>query len=440
MFPVMRSVQFRLTPVLRFCLSMAGPWPLAAATWHVDPKGNDKTGTGAAELPWKSIQKAIDECGPGDAVLLHAGTYAQRVNISVSGERGRPVTLMGEEGAVLSGKGMPAGEHVVEVNGQSHVRIMGLEIRETVTTQGGCGIYVDGAGDGIEIRNCWLHHLKGKEAGAIGIYGTVAETALTNVVIEGCRIEHCEPARSEALVLNGNIDGFRVVDNVVSDVNNIGIDFIGGERDVMPDTTKVARNGVCSGNRVTRARSNYEDGYAAGIYVDGGRNIVISGNIVTECDLGIEIGAENPGLVTRGITVEDNSIYNNDKAGLVFGGYDRKRGRVSACIFRRNRLWQNTRHKNPQAELWIQEATDNTVEDNRIVTLPGGRMVQAGAGGTVNVLRGNVWWSGAGEETMEWSWGSAEGRSFTAWQKVSGQQAASVWRDPKFANPAAGRF
>lgn len=418
---------------------LLGPLPLAAATWHVDPHGHDTKGTGSAELPWRSIQKALDECGPGDAVLLHAGVYAQRVEFSESGEPGQPVTLMGEEGAVLSGTGMPRGEHVIAISGKSHLRIMGLEIRDTVSAKGGCGIYVDGGGDGIEIKNCYLHHLKGREAGAIGIFGTDPKRPLTNITIEGCRIEHCEPARSEALVLNGNIDGFRVSDNTVSDVNNIGIDFIGGERDVMPDPSKVARNGVCSGNRVTRARSSYEDGYAAGIYVDGGRDIVISGNTVTECDLGIEIGAENAGQVTRGITVEGNVLFKNDKAGLVLGGYDRRRGRVSGCVFRRNILWHNTPHRDAQAELWIQEAADNQIEHNTIVARPGSRMALVVPGGTKNSLTSNTWWS-EGTEPPPWSWGAESGSGFPAWQAATGQEAGSVWKNPRFPDPAQGKF
>ena len=67
----------------------------------------------------------------------------------------------------------------------------------------------------------------------------------------------------------------RVTNNHVHDVNNIGIDFIGGERSICKDIGKVARNGICSGNRVERARSNYGGGFAAGIYVDGARDIKI---------------------------------------------------------------------------------------------------------------------------------------------------------------------
>lgn len=415
------------------------PLPATAATWHVDPKGDDAKGTGSAELPWKNIQKALEECGPGDAVLMHAGVYAQRVEWPESGEPGKPITLMGEEGAVLSGIGMPKGEHVIAIYSQSHVRIMGVEIRDTLTVKSGCAIYFEGGGRGLEIRNCYLHHLKGREAGAIGIFGTDPAVPVSDLIIEGCRIEHCEPARSEALVLNGNVDGFKVTDNTISDINNIGIDFIGGERDIMKDITKVARNGVCSGNRVTRARSTYEDGYAAGIYVDGGRDILISGNTVTECDLGIEIGAENAGQQTKGIIVEDNVLFKNDKAGLVFGGYDRKRGRVTGCTFRRNILWHNTSHKDAQAELWIQEAMDNRIERNTIVPTPGRFMAQVVPGGVKNVLSNNTWWSPPGPEP-EWTWGSDHGTGFPAWQKATGTETGSLWKDPAFPAPAEGKF
>lgn len=413
--------------------------PLAAATLHVDPKGDDLKGAGSAELPWKTVQRALDECGPGDAVLMHAGVYTQRVEFHESGLPGKPLTLMAEPGAVFSGKGMPRGEHVVAVYGQSHIKIIGLEIRDTLTKDGGCAIYAEGGGRGLSIQNCWLHHLKGKEAGAIGIFGTDAKVPLSDIVIEGCRIEHCEPAQSEALVLNGNVDGFKVINNTVSDVNNIGIDFIGGERDVMPDPSKVARNGECSGNRVIRARSSYGDGYAAGIYVDGGRDIVIRGNIVTGCDLGIEVGAENPGQVTRGITVEANVLYLNDKAGLVFGGYDRKRGRVSGCLFQRNILWHNTNHGQAQAELWIQEAFDNRIVGNTIVAGSRGMIVQALSGGVRNTFSANRWF-GPDAGTVPWTWGAKNGTGFMAWQAAAGLTAESKWEDPRFPNPAKGDF
>jgi Right handed beta helix region len=130
----------------------------------------------------------------------------------------------------------------------------------------------------------------------ITVYRTNPDVPLSDIVIDDNTIYDCEPADSETLTLNGNVDSFEVDRNVVHDVNNIGIDFIGGEGISTSPATDAARNGTCRDNVVYRARSSYGGGYAAGIYVDGGRNIVLERNIVHECDEGIEVGAENPGV------------------------------------------------------------------------------------------------------------------------------------------------
>ena len=38
--------------------------------------------------------------------------------------------------------------------------------------------------------------------------------------------------------------------------------------------------------------------------------------------MGIEVGAENKGLVATKMTVRNNYLHHNDKYGLAFGGYD----------------------------------------------------------------------------------------------------------------------
>lgn len=421
-------------------LSAALATLVRADTFHVAPGGSDKTGDGTAEKPWGTVQHACDELSPGDAVILHAGVYPQRVVFNVSGEKGKPVTLMGEPGAVLTGKGAPKGQNIIEIADQSHVRIMGLEIRDTMSTTESHGIHVDGGGDGIEIRQCTLHNLKGKCATAIGIYGTNPKTPLTNIIIDGCTIHDCTPADSEALTLNGNIDGFEVTDNTVRDVNNIGIDFIGGEKDIMKDPKLVARNGVCRGNRVFRARSSYGEGYGAGIYVDGGKDIVIEGNLVSQCDLGIEIGAENPGMVTSGIIVRNNRIWLNSKAGLVFGGYDADRGRVTGCKFQSNVFYKNAGGRGAEAELWIQHATGNEVRGNTFWCAPGSPMAAVVSGATKNTVDANVWFSDAGDGDVSWTWGDNEGSGFAAWRTASGQDKGSVFRKPAFPDPDKGDF
>ncbi|CAF1580417.1 unnamed protein product [Didymodactylos carnosus] len=84
-----------------------------------------------------------------------------------------------------------------------------------------------------------------------------------------------------------------------------------------------ARNGVCANNTVYNVHSLY-DPSAAGIYVDGGRNITIQYNEVWGLDVGIEIGAENKGVVVSQVQVLNNYVHDNDYWGLAFGGYDVK--------------------------------------------------------------------------------------------------------------------
>lgn len=81
------------------------------------------------------------------------------------------------------------------------------------------------------------------------------------------------------------------------------------------------RFGRCANNTVWNIHSSY-DASAAGIYVDGGSNIIIEMNEVYHSDAGIEIGAENPGQIASHMTVQKNYLHHNDKVGLVFGGYN----------------------------------------------------------------------------------------------------------------------
>lgn len=83
------------------------------------------------------------------------------------------------------------------------------------------------------------------------------------------------------------------------------------------------RSGRCANNTVWNIHSVY-DGSAAGIYVDGGSDIIVEMNEVYHSDMGIEIGAENKGQVATKMTVQKNYLHDNSKWGLAFGGYDIK--------------------------------------------------------------------------------------------------------------------
>jgi parallel beta-helix repeat protein len=408
--------------------------------FHVSPSGNDAKGDGSNENPMRTINKALGECSAGDTVMVHKGVYRERVSVEVSGTKSDGwITLMGEEGAVLSGKGLKGGT-LLNIEDQNYVRVLNLAFEDNQHPRESYAILVEGECRGIQIRKCSITRCKGKNAVAIAVHGTSAKNPIADIVIEGNTITECEPAPSEALALNGNVTDFAVTGNTIRNVNNIGIDFIGGEKDVCADTSKVARRGVCRGNVVENARSNYGGGFAAGIYVDGGAEITVEDNTVSGCDLGIEIGAENAGATAKAITVQNNRLHHNHKAGLVFGGYEKNTGRVTGCTFTGNILYHNTPAKDAEAELWIQHAAGNTVKNNTIWAAQGGRIIVALAEGADNTLDENAWFSDDGETEARFQWAGEDGRGFAAYQKMSGKDSGSTFAKPAFPDPDKGDF
>ncbi len=397
-----------------------------------------------------TIQSALNQAQPGDSILVKekATPYYEKINFPSGGNQTNGyITLMAYPGEhpVLDGSNVPNNpasytDDMVYMENISYVRIIGFEIRN-VNTPEGSGIRIYGYGSYIEIRNNEIHEIRGggESGGAMGItvYGADDNQPISHIIIDGNHIHDCDPAWSEALTLNGNVEQFEVTHNIVEDVNNIGIDFIGGEDWL---SSKYARNGRCAWNQVFRANSPYEDGYAAGIYVDGGQDIVIENNVVSQCDLGIEIGAENAGVVTSGIKVRNNIVYKNGKAGLVFGGYDATTGRTKQCSFTGNTCYQNDVLKTGHGELWIQYAEDNEILNNIFYGNEQNVLLYSETGNVNNTLNYNLWYTESGATNAKFVWNSQLYIGFGNYQNATGQDAESIFDNPAFTDAAQGDF
>lgn len=416
---------------------------LVLTSYFVSTSGDDSNDGMSLGESFRTIQKALDEAtSPGDAVYVRGGVYQERIEFRASGNGlDGPISLQpyAAEQPILDGGGGGAGDMIM-IRNRGYIRVTGLEIRNNLDADDASGIRIVGAGSHIELRDNVIHDMRGESAMGITVYGTSTSSPISNLVIEGNHIYDCEPSPSEALTLNGNVKGFQVVDNLVHDVNNIGIDLIGGEKDINPNQKLVARQGVVRGNTVHHARSNYGGGFAGGIYVDGGRNIVIEGNTSYENDLGIEIGAENKGIVTRKITVRNNLVYDNDKAGIVFGGYAAKRGRVRDSLFIHNTVVNNDTLNEGLGQLWIQYASNNVVANNIFVASGNNVLLYSEKGNVDNVLDYNLWHGADGPNDAEFTWNGDSYSSFSQYRNQTGQDAHSLFGDPVFVDSLAGDF
>jgi hypothetical protein len=234
--------------------------------------------------------------------------------------------------------------------------------------------------------------------------------------------------------------------NVVHDDNNIGIDMIGGEFGIFGLSNPrpglpVTRNGVCSHNTVYNIHANYGGGFAAGIYVDGGQNITLADNVSFHNDMGLEVGAENAGYVASGITVENNLLYVNTQAGLVFGGFDQSVGRTEHCHFINNTVYRNDTLNTGSGQLLIQWASSNVITDNIFYAAANNVLIGSDGGGNVgNLVDHNLYFAAGGASNSEFDWNSATYGNFAAYQKATGEDKHSIFADPKFMNAAAFDF
>ena len=388
-----------------------------------------------------TIQRALDQAMPGDVIQVKDGTYFEKVRFIRSGNAADGfITLQPFPGhrPILDGTDVP-GTHMVLIDSVSYVQLIGFELRNNLGVEDGSGVRILGSGSHIEIRRNRIHDIRGIDAMGITVYGTSTTASISDLVIDQNELYDLEPAQSEALTLNGNIERFVVSRNTVRDVNSIGIDFIGGELDINPDPTKVPRNGVCRFNQVSRAHANYGGGFAAGIYVDGGRNLVVENNIVSGSDIGIEVGAENAGVVASGVIIRNNLVYGNDKPCLVFGGFDASVGRVRNSQFLNNTCHKNDRVATGVGELWIQHAENNIVRGNVFVGR-GPELLLSEDGAVDNSLDYNLWFTPTGELVARFTWEGTTYEGYAAYQAGSEQDRRSPFADPLFVHAAGADF
>lgn len=109
---------------------------------HVATWGSDSTGNGSAGNPFATIDRAVEEAGPGTAVRVHPGTYSGGVYVSdVAGSESAPIWIGGAPGEVrplISGGG--EGMHLTRV---AYLVIHDLEVTDATAN----GINCDDGGD-----------------------------------------------------------------------------------------------------------------------------------------------------------------------------------------------------------------------------------------------------------------------------------------------------
>ncbi|WP_437709764.1 right-handed parallel beta-helix repeat-containing protein [Sorangium sp. So ce448] len=368
------------------------PSPVAGAcgdrssgrTITVAPSGGDH----------RTIQAGLNAAAAGDTVVVKAGTYNEKVSFTRSGTASAGcITLKGEAGAILDGTGKSGVG--IDISSKNYIKVTGMTVQNFKGSgDTPMGISVSGSSSFLEIRNNLVHHIESsQDAHGIAFYGTSA-TPMTDLLIDGNEIRDCKLGSSEAMVLNGNVTKFVVSRNTVHDNDNIGIDFIGFEG-TGPSGSDQARDGVCVDNIVYNISSAGNPAYdgersADGIYVDGGKDIVIERNKVDSSDIGIEIASEHAGRTTSNITVRNNFVSRSYQGNIMIGGYDTSRGNAADIAVLNNTLYQGA-----GGEIILQNNANGVLIQNNILRATSGKDYVSSGSNNRNVTVDNNIFFGA---------------------------------------------
>lgn len=91
-----------------------------------DSENGSRNGSGSAENPYRSLERAVNEAEAGDTVRANPGVYEGPIPVQDGGEPGAPLTITGPPDAVLTGDREHRGQPLLVR--ASHVHLTGLTV------------------------------------------------------------------------------------------------------------------------------------------------------------------------------------------------------------------------------------------------------------------------------------------------------------------------
>jgi parallel beta-helix repeat protein len=425
--------------------------------YYVSPTGNNGNSGSSPDQPWQTINFAAQNSTvqPGDTIQIMEGIYNEQVDITISGEGIEGIAYFitlknyNNGDVILSGSTLSDYGYLMSLENVHHIVIEGLIFKD----------YQKLDAQGVRIVNCMHIHLYSNEfsnidysLNAIGqtpsedensqpiiVFGTNPDDAYPTQGIEiiGNSVHDCETGWSEAISINGHIDGFEIAYNHVYNNTNIGIVAIGFEGECSNPDNDQARNGNIHHNLVHDNSPAYTE--CGGIYIDGAAQIVVENNTVYNNSYGIEVGCENNGSISganaNNIIVRNNLIFNNTYTGIALGGYDYPTsGFVEYTIISNNTLFNNDTDNNYAGEMNISYTKNSIIQNNIFyATNPNKVLLISDNQGTGVQLDYNLYNHSNNESTdIVIEWNGIEYNTLNAYQNGTSMDDNSTFVDPLF--------
>ena len=205
-----------------------------SVTRHVTETGNDDTGTGAFDRPFRSIARALRDVTPGTAVVVHAGTYTGGIYLTgLRGTADAPIWIMGaaeETAPTLSGGGQG-----IYLQRPRYVVLDHLTIANTADN----GINVDDGGETANedaARFLVFSDIEVRDAGQrpSGVADCLKLAGVNDFAVLNSRFDRCGRGPQSGAVGVGGVGVHRGVvrGNSFAENGYGGVQFKGGSADV----------------------------------------------------------------------------------------------------------------------------------------------------------------------------------------------------------------
>jgi len=327
-----------------------------AQTNYYVAKTGSNANSGSEASPWLTIQHGVNQLSPGDILNIKAGTYFEKIDIDVSGTASAKITIKNDQSddVIISGANSMNNLSIIWTD-NAYLRIEGLHVTDSQKNYS-AGITLQGIAHHIEVVNnkvSKINFSSDPNAAVTNNTNAVPVSALGDattgangipdsghhISFIGNEIFDNRTGYSENLTMGGNVSNFLMDGNIVHDNTNIGIDATGNYGESPVAAYDHVRYGTIKNNILYNNTSPYSP--AAGIYIDGGKNIVVENNLSYNNGYGGEIGCEENGE-TANVIFRNNVFHHNASAGMHFGGYDSNTtGKVVNSQIYNNTFYQN---------------------------------------------------------------------------------------------------
>lgn len=307
------------------------------AKYYVNPNGNDQNNGQSVEVPFKTIQKAVDKAKGGDIINLSSGEYFQDVLSRRDGKENLPITIKGPANAVVKGNG---NARIFEIN------------HDYITLE---GFTIDGFFDSsknIKSYRDKLIYVLGKKP-KNGIKGIkIINMTLKNAGGECVRLRYFA---KENEVSYNNILNCGIYDFVFNTgkKNGEGV-YIGTAPEQLDNGVNPTNNTDNSnGNRIHHNKINTGGNECVDIKEGSSENIVEYNTCTGQKD------PESGGMDSRGNnnTFRFNEIFGNIGSGIRLGGDNKSDGI-------KNNIYGNTIKNNKGGGVKIQRMPQGSICEN----------------------------------------------------------------------------